>query len=371
VNSDANAGQSLAGRIGSLCCPCGPDSSRRGFLTGLAALGAAATLPGCASQGGSMGAPTVLGRRDRIDTHHHYFAPGVLAEMKAHKVAFGPALTWSLAKTIDDMDRAGTATAVMSTTTPLVNFTDAALGKKLARENNEYAARLMTDHKGRFGSFAMLPMFNVDDALREMEYGLDVLKADGIGLMTSYGDKWLGHPSFAPVMDELNRRRAVVFVHPTAANCCHNLIPDTPPTVVEYGTDTTRTIVNLIFSGTAARCPNVRFIFSHSGGTIPFLVERLEHMPLLNPSLKARIPNGVMHELRRFYYDTAWSANGYALTSLLKMVPKEQVVFGSDYPYRTSEDNIKGLIAYGFSQGDLDTITRGNALRLLPQLKRA
>jgi predicted TIM-barrel fold metal-dependent hydrolase len=366
-----DAGAPLSGNFSSLCCPCEPSVSRRGFLSGMAALGAGALLPGCASQGSSMAAPTVIGNRDRIDTHHHFFVPSLVSEMVSRKIAEPPALNWTLAKTLDDMDRAGTATSILSVTTPQVSFADRDTAKRLARESNEYAAKLGGDHKGRFGSFAMLPMGNTEDALKEIEYALDVLKADGIGLLTSYGDKWLGHPSFAPIMDELNRRKAILYTHPTVANCCRGLIPDTPPTVVEFGTDTTRTIVNVVFSGTAARCPDLRFIFSHAGGSLPFLTERLQKMPVLNKSLEARVPNGVMHELQRFYYDTAWTANGYVLPSLLHLVPKEQVLFGSDYPYRTSEDNIKGLIAYGFSQGDLNIITRGNALRLMPELRSA
>jgi predicted TIM-barrel fold metal-dependent hydrolase len=345
---------------GSISCGC--QASRRGFLSGLAALGAGALSGRATAQ-----APTVIGQRDRIDTHHHFFAPTVLAEMVSRKIAAPPALNWTLAKTLDDMDRAGTATAILSATTPAVSFADAPLAKRLARENNEYAAKLASDHKGRFGSFAALPMQSIDDSLREIEYALDVLKADGVGLLTSYGDKWLGHPSYAPVMDEINRRKAILYTHPTAANCCGNLLPDTPPTVVEYGTDTTRTIVNLVFSGTAHRCPDIRFIFSHAGGTLPFLTERLIHMPLQNKKLEAQVPNGVLYELKRFYYDTAWSAQPYALSSLLQLVTTQQVLFGSDYPYRTSEDNIKGLIAYGFSAADLATITRGNAVKLMPR----
>jgi predicted TIM-barrel fold metal-dependent hydrolase len=209
----------------------------------------------------------------------------------------------------------------------------------------------------------------MDSALREMEYALDTLKFDGVGLMTSYGDKWLGHPMFAPLMDELNRRKAICYTHPTAANCCRNILtPEVPPTVVEFGTDTTRTIVDIVFSGTAARCPDIKFIFSHAGGTLPFLVERLIKMPVLDPKLLPRVPNGVMHELKRFYYDTAWSAHPGALASLTKLVEVKQILLGSDYPYRTGEDNVKGLIDYGFSAADLQAIGRGNALRLLPRL---
>ncbi|HEY4372768.1 MAG TPA: amidohydrolase family protein [Burkholderiales bacterium] len=370
TTSAGDTGVPLARNFSSLCCPCGPDLSRRGFLAGMAAAGAATILPGCASsQGSGMGAPTVIGNRDRIDTHHHFFAPSLVEALKSHKAAQPPMLAWTLTKTLDDMDRAGTRTSILSVTTPQVSFVgnDRELARRLARESNEYAAKLGGDHKGRFGSFAMLPMGNVDDALKEIEYALDVLKADGIGVLTSYGDKWLGHPMFAPIMDELNRRKAILYTHPTVANCCRGLIADTPPTVVEFGTDTTRTIVNVVFSGTAARCPDLRFIFSHAGGTLPFLTERLQKMPVLNKSLEARVPNGVMHELQRFYYDTAWSANGYVLPSLLHLVPKEQVLFGSDYPYRTSEDNIKGLIAYGFSEHDLKVITHDNAARLMPR----
>lgn len=358
MNDPSTAGTDLGA---GMSCAC--HISRRGFLSGLAALGASALAPGCAAPQ----APAMLGRRDRIDTHHHFYAPTLLAEMAARKIAEPPALNWTLARSLDDMDRAGTATAILSVTAPGVSFADAPLAKRLAREANDYAARLVADHKGRFGSFAALPMQDTDDALREIEYGLDVLKADGIGLLTSYGDKWLGHPSFAPIMDELNRRKAILYTHPTVANCCKGLLPDTPPTVVEYGTDTTRTIVNLVFSGTAHRCPDIRFIFSHAGGTLPFLAERLIRMPIANKQLESRVPNGVLHELQRFYYDTAWAAQPHTLSSLLQLVSTGQVLFGTDYPYRTSEDNVKGLIAYGFSAGDLAAITRGNAVRLMPR----
>ncbi|MFZ2737511.1 MAG: amidohydrolase family protein [Burkholderiaceae bacterium] len=342
---------------------CGCDLPRRGFLSGLAALGGSTLLSACAPMGQTQAV------RDRIDTHHHLFSPAYVKELQVLKMAPPLVAGWSLAKTMDDMDKAGVATSILSVTTPQVSVFKIDQARKVARESNEWVASMARLHPGRFGSFAMLPMQDADSALREMEYALDVLKADGIGLLTSYGDKWLGHPSFAPVMDELNRRKAILYTHPTAANCCENLLPNVPTTVVEFGTDTTRTIVDLVFSGTAARCPNVKFIFSHAGGTLPFLTERLQKMPVINKALAAKVPNGVMHELQRFYYDTAWSANPMALSSLLKLVSSSQVLFGSDYPYRTGEDNIKGLIDYGFSTADLKAIGRENAQRLIPRLK--
>ena len=342
-------------------CTChGP---RRGFLTGLLGLGAAAALPACVTAPAPVAATALP---PRIDTHHHFFSPAYVADLDKAGMLPPIVKNWTLAKTLDDMDKAGVAAAILSVTTPQASFAaDAANARRIARESNEHAARLATDHKGRFGSFAMLPMTDTDDALKEMAYALDVLKADGIGLLTSYGDKWLGHPKFAPIMDELNRRKAILYTHPTVANCCRNLLPDVPPTVIEFGTDTTRTLTDIVFSGTAARCPDVQFIFSHAGGTLPFLTERLQKLPEMDPKLKARVPRGVMFELQRFYYDTAWTSNPMALASLLKLVDVSQVLFGSDYPYRTGADNVKGLLAYGFSEADLRAIGRGNAGRLM------
>ena len=363
---NARSDESINGRIQAMTSGCRCDLPRRGFLSGLLALGASAALPGCASSGG-VAANSAAQVRNRIDTHHHLFSPAYVAELA--KVNQAPLIVqnWSVAKTLEDMDKAGVATSILSVTTPQVSFTDAANARRIARESNEWTAQLAKDNPGRFGSFAMLPMQDTDGALRELEYALDVLKADGIGLLTSYGDKWLGHTSFAPVMDELNRRKAVLYTHPTAANCCRNLQPDVNPTVIEFGTDTTRTITDIVFSGTAARCPDLRFIFSHAGGTLPFLTERLIKMPVLDPKLAARVPKGVLHELKRFYYDTAWAAHPMALASLMRLVDVSQVLFGSDYPYRTGEDNVKGLYEYGFSASDLRAIERGNALRLLPR----
>ena len=361
-----NAGVPGAAKLKRMAAACGCDTPRRGFLSGLLALGAGAALPGCVS-------PTVtssssaMSIRNRIDTHHHFFSPGHLSELAKINEVPPIVRNWSVARTLDDMNKAGVATAILSATTPQVTFLEGANARRVARESNEWAARLGQDNPGRFGSFAMLPMQDTDGALREIEYALDVLKADGIGLLTSYNDKWLGHPSFAPVMDELNRRKAILYTHPTAASCCRNLQPDIQPTVIEFGTDTTRTITDIVFSGTAARCPDLRFIFSHAGGTLPFLTERLIKMPVIEPRLAARVPNGVLHELKRFYYDTAWAAHPMALASLTRLVDVSQILFGSDYPYRTGEDNVKGLYEYGFSASDLKAIERGNALRLLPR----
>ncbi|MBV9505139.1 MAG: amidohydrolase family protein [Acidobacteriia bacterium] len=172
------------------------------------------------------------------------------------------------------MDWSGTATALLSITIPGFWFGETQEVRKIVRECNEYAARLRSDHPGRFGSFAAIPPTDPDGSLREIEYALDTLKADGIVRFSNYGDLWLGDAKLAPVHAELNRRKAVVYVHPIEGNCCRNLVPDVADTIVEYGADTTRTIASLIFSGTTTRYPDVTWIFSHAGGMMPFVIER-------------------------------------------------------------------------------------------------
>jgi predicted TIM-barrel fold metal-dependent hydrolase len=318
----------------------------------------------------ARGAQSPSGSRTRIDTHHHVFPPPYIASLIASKQDAAIAKAWSVARTLDDMERAGVQTSILSVTQPAVTFAPPDVARRVARESNEWVATLVADHRGRFGSFATMPLPDVDGTLREIEYALDTLKADGVCLLTSYGDRWLGHPSFAPVMDELNRRKVVVYTHPATADCCTNLLPGIPATVVEFGTDTSRTIADIVFSGTADRCRDAQFIFSHAGGTVPFLTERLVRLPVQNPAMQKRVPRGVLTELKRFYYDTAWSANPMALASLTRLVAASQILFGSDYPYRTGEDHVKGLMEYGFPTDDLRAIERENALRLLPRLRQ-
>ena len=195
------------------------------------------------------------------------------------------------------MDRAGVAGSITSITHPGLWYGDIEETRRLARECNDYAAKLATDYPGRFGIFASIPLPDIEGSLREIEYAFDTLKADGIGVMTSFGDKWLGDKTFDPVMRELDRRNAVLYTHPTVASCCRNLLPDVHYSVVELATDTTRAIANLVFTGTASRYPNIRFIFSHAGGAMPFIYQRFASYPFLDKGLGLglnigeRVPN--------------------------------------------------------------------------------
>jgi 6-methylsalicylate decarboxylase len=246
--------------------------SRRKFLGGLVALGVNALVPSGAPEAQNLVAGR--GTPHRIDVHHHFAPPPRLTEVSTKELLNARTREWTPAKSIEEMDSTGVATAVASITNPGLWFGDNDATRRLARECNEYGAKMIRDHPGRFGLFAAMPMPAIDATLREIEYAFDTLKSDGIGLFTSYGDKWLGNAAFAPVFEELNRRKALVFTHPTAANCCGKLIVEVPPPMVEYGTDTTRAIASLLFTGTAARFPDIRFIFSHAGGTAPYLTER-------------------------------------------------------------------------------------------------
>ena len=169
------------------------------------------------------------------------------------------------------MDAAGVATAVVSTSDPGVHFGDFDQARALARNCNEYQARMVSDHKGRFGMFTTLPLPDIDNTLAEIAYGLDTLKAQGVGVMTSYGARYLGDPAFVPVMEELNRRKAAVFVHPLQPACCTSVVSSVPDVVVEYGTETSRTIASLLMNHTTINYPDIRFIFSHGGGAVLFL----------------------------------------------------------------------------------------------------
>jgi predicted TIM-barrel fold metal-dependent hydrolase len=276
---------------------------------------------------------------------------------------------WTPAKSIEDMDKSGVATAMISTSEPSVWFGDDEAARKLARECNEFGARLISDHPGRFGMFSTVPLPDVDGCLREIEYSQDKLKADGVCLMTSYQGKYPGDPAFEPVMKELNRRKAVVFLHPVKAECCKDLQPELAPALVELGADTTRAIASLIFDGTTSRYPDIRFIFSHGGGTMPYLMTRFTALAS-RPDIAQRIPNGLLHEVQKIYYDTASLSGPYPWPTLRKLVPVSQILFGSDFPFFSASEVAKGINEVGLTANDLQAIERVNALELFPRLKK-
>lgn len=349
------------------CSSCCSFSQRRGLLTGLMGVG---LFAGSELMGGtSSSASAAEGAQNEsmlIDVHHHVFAPDYLRELESANLAENPARKWSLSRSMDDMDKAGVTRALTSPTTPVASFGDSATRQRVARICNEYAAKLAQDYPSRFGFFATLPMLDVQGSLAEIAYSMDVLKANGVAMLTSYDGKWLGDASFAPIMEEINRRKLVVYTHPSSPKCCTGLQSGIPGSTIEYATDTTRTITSLLFTGAAQKYRDIKFIFSHAGGTMPFLIERLTMLPTLNAEMGKKItPEQVLQLVRGFYYDTAQASHPGALLSLLNLVDVSQVVFGTDFPYRTSLDHVQGLAKYGFSKEDLGSIRFKNAQKLL------
>lgn len=354
-------------------CSCGSATTnlnRRKFLaTSISAgIGMAGALSGCAS---------VLSSKQKtddgmIDVHHHHIPPFYLAEYRerisgSRGGKLNPAwLSWSPERALEAMDAAHVSTAILSLTSPGVWFGDAIAAARTARQVNEYAAELGRTHKGRFGLFAAVPLPDREASLKEIEYSLDVLKADGIGLLTSYDDKWLGDPVYDDIFIELNRRKAVVFVHPTIAMCCRSLLPDVAPIITEIPQDTARAITNLLFTGTFSRYRDIKFIFTHAGGNMPMMLGRMKQY---GPAGLANLaPLGIEHEISRHYFDLAGTANRPAVAALKSIVPISKILMGSDNPYVPLMDTANGLQSLGLSSADLRAIGRENALSLLPTL---
>ncbi|HLH95384.1 MAG TPA: amidohydrolase family protein [Xanthobacteraceae bacterium] len=354
-------------------CGCG---SRRTLLKSLAALGAAATLPpaalpiaACAQAPASP--VDAASPPYRIDVHHHFFPQFLLEAWQKAGTRNPPFVQgWKLEGTLEQMDRGGVATAILSLPTGL-NLPDlnTEQSRRLTRLINEYVATAMKDHPGRFGLFAFVPMPDIDGSLKEIEYALDTLKADGIGLNTSYGDKWLGHADFKPVMDELNRRKAIVYVHPRAPQCCGNLMPNVPASYVEFPQDTNRAVMNLLLSGTFTRTRDIRWIFSHAGGAVPLLAGRVNSLAKMFKSGADALPDGVDFELKRLYYETANAAYAPNMAALLAYVSVAQVLFGTDYPFISVTENVTDLSKVALSEPDRRAIERDNATRLIARLK--
>ncbi len=335
-----------------------PELSRLAFLSGAAALGLA-----CERGIASAQVPT-RPVASRIDVHHHYVPPKYLAAVGSAGLA-PPILSWTPAKSLEDMDNGGVGRAILSITTPGLDFGFPQATARLARDCNEYAAGLVRQYPARFGMFAALPLPDVKASLIETAYALDVLKADGVGLFSSYAHHtWLGSPELDPLFAELDRRRALVFVHPTANACCTGLLPNITDSIIEYQTDSTRAIANYLFNGAAKRFPNVRVIFSHAGGTMPFLIGRFFEAARV-PAVSANVTPGVNAMLSAFYYDTAQSVNPDSLAMLAKLVPPSHILFGTDFPFGSTPRQATGLLACGFSDADLHGIFTSNAQALL------
>jgi 6-methylsalicylate decarboxylase len=342
-----------------------PPISRRGLLK----VASAAAL---FAIGGRWRSPSAASARGVIDVHHHMLPPAYLkafaAEVAKRSAGYTQVLQWTPEKSLADMDNAGVETAVLSMSAP-VWFGDKVQAAELARAANEYAIELARAHPGRFAHFATLPLPDVDASIGEARDALS-RGALGIVMLSNYEDAYLGDRRFWPLLEEFDRQGAVVYVHPTNASCCLKLLPDVSPAFLELPFDTTRTIASLLYAGCLSRYPRIRFVFSHGGGAIAELADRLSHWSEARPDLAARLPHGPMAELRRIFVDTASVTNAPALAAITALLPPEQILFGTDFPYVPARPQLNELLQRNLEPAALEAIQFGNALRLMPALSK-
>jgi predicted TIM-barrel fold metal-dependent hydrolase len=303
----------------------------------------------------------------RIDTHNHVVPPEYTEWLRGKGVLAGglPIPSWDADTTLSLMDRHQIAAAVLSVSTPGVHLGDDGDARAMARHVNEYSAQMVRDHPGRFGFFATLPLPDVDGALTELDHAFETLGADGVVLLANHRGVYLGDRRFDAVFDELQRRRAVVFVHPSILPGLEG-IDGIPPFIADFLLDTTRAAVNLARSGTLERCPDVRIVLSHAGGFVPYAAYRLAY---------AASPRGdAIHGLsllKRYYFDIALSGSRTALPSLLAFTTPDHVTFGSDWPYAPATA-VAGMTrmyeSFDIDKAAREQIDRGTAAGLFPRM---
>ena len=309
----------------------------------------------------------------RIDVHHHVLPEFYKDSQRAVGIsgtAYRGFPDWTPEKSLALMRATNTAASILSFTSPGIFFGDIDVTRNLARQCNDYLAQLAADYPGKFGGFAFLPLPDIDASLREIERVLDVLKLDGITLLTSVDERYIGHPDFEPIYEELNHRKAVTFIHPCYPPGTEAQGWNIPRMIVDYPFETTRVATNLIFNGVMERLPDIQFILSHSGGALPFLAHRITIFDSQTP-FQEKYPKGALHYIKQFYFDTALSGDTAALDCLSSIADPERILFGSDYPYiseTVAEAETAGFDSYkGFDKETFDAINRGNAKRLFPR----
>lgn len=311
-----------------------------------------------------------------IDVHHHILPPYYVEQVGVGPIAVqgssGKVPAWSVQAALQGMDEAGIGTAITSVSAPGFAPLSHADGARLARWCNEFAATMGRDNPGRFGSFAALPLPHVDSALAEVAHAFDQLAADGVCLLSNYAGKYLGCEDFNPLYEELNRRAAVVFVHPTSPMNMQ-LVAGLSASTLEFPFDTTRTIADIVFARIPTRYPRIRWIFSHAGGAIPYLSGRVEVLTTNNPKLREAIPEGFSAELKKFYYDCALSYNAATLNAMSTEVGVDRLLFGSDYPFGPKSQmrgTATGIDALPWTDADKAKLRFGNAATLFPRWAR-
>ena len=248
-----------------------------------------------------------------------------------------------------------------------------ATARKWARDINEALAKVVADHPGRFGAFGVIPHDDMDSSLAEIAYALDVLKLDGITTTTNIRGAYLGDPVFDPWLEELHRRSAVLFVHPTLPEV---LNPASPP-LIEFCFDSSRMVMHMALSGAKRRFSGIKLISTHGGGTVPYIAHRLETLqPIINP----KGPGSAGGNRRRstlllFRSDFMRYERRPALAAITRFVDKSKLMMGFDFPYapaRTIRPEIERFEHFaGIDAREKTMIESSNALALFPRLEKA
>ncbi|MEU9324426.1 amidohydrolase family protein [Streptomyces canus] len=239
----------------------------------------------------------------------------------------------------------------------------------------EYTAELTRDHPGRFGNFVSLPLPDVDASLEEIAFAYDELEADGVALLTHTHGVYLGDQRLEPVFAELDRRRAVVFLHPTSPVGWEQSALGRPRPMVEYIFDTARTVTDLVMAGIVTRYPRIQVIVPHCGGAVPVLADRInEFMRLFLPSENTPAKDAVQ-QLRGLYYDMAGTGFPRQVPALLKLVDPDRVLFGSDYCWTPPPLADAHIAAIDAAESPVEkttwrSLTTANAQRLFPGTAR-
>lgn len=324
----------------------------------------------------------------RIDVHHHILPPTYLSMLASIGITESlgiPFPEWRPEKALTTMRKMNVSRAITSISSPGVHFKDAAFTRELARACTEYMAEVKRDYPDKFGGFAPLPLPDVNGAVAELKYALDDLQLDGIGLMSHYDGKYLGHEDFEEVFFELNRRKAVVFIHPTDPSAAYDPALGMPNSLIEAPFETTRAVANLMYTGTTDRYPNIRYILAHGGGTIPYLAWRVALIQYAQKGKKTPVVKTLwdfmtrgeavdgLKILKSMYYDCAYTTSPYALKALQEFAGASHIVFGSDYPFAKLAPIVaKNLRKYtSFSEDEFEAIDHRNCLELFPEIKLA